>query len=125
MAKLPEMTKHRGIPSGLPGTGFQFTIRRANPRGVTAIINRRRMADRTPTEKLADMAFLHALWHRFGDEPFERGNLDAGRISWLFGREIVPAEDPFDTQSYTAMLRIDERVGRASMPAAFEDVLEV
>jgi hypothetical protein len=42
MAKLPEMTKHRGIPSGLPGTGFQFTIRRANPRGVTAIINRRR-----------------------------------------------------------------------------------
>ena len=32
MAKLPEMTKHRGIPSGLPGTGFQFTIRRANPR---------------------------------------------------------------------------------------------
>ena len=125
MAKLPEMTKHRGIPSGLPGTGFQFTIRRANPRGVTAIISRRRMADRTPTEKLADAAFLHALWHHFGDEPFERGNLDAGRISWLFGREIVPAEDPFDAQSYVAMLRIDERVGRANYPEAFEDVLEV
>jgi hypothetical protein len=44
MAKLPEMTKHRGIPSGLPGTGFQFTIRRANPRGVTPIIKRERMA---------------------------------------------------------------------------------
>lgn len=125
MAKLPEMTKHRGIPSGLPGTGFQFTIRRANPRGVSPIITRRRMADRTPTEKLADMAFLHALWHRFGDEPFERGNLDAGRISWLFGREIVAVEQPFDAQSYTAMLMIDESVARASFPAAFEDVLIV
>jgi hypothetical protein len=83
------------------------------------------MADRTSTEKLADTAFLHALWHKFGDEPFERGNLDAGRISWLFGREIVPAEQPFDPKSYQAMLRIDERVARASMPAAFEDVLEV
>jgi hypothetical protein len=125
MAKLPEMTKHRGIPSGLPGTGFQFTIRRANPRGVSPIIKRRRMADRTPTEKLADMAFLHALWHLFGDEPFERGNLDAGRISWLFDREIVPAEQPFDAQSYSAMLRIDESVARANYPEAFEDVLEV
>jgi hypothetical protein len=125
MAKLPEMTKHRGIPSGLPGTGFQFTIRRANPRGVTAIIKRPRMADRTPTEKLADTAFLHALWHKFGDEPFERGNLDAGRISWLFGREIVPAEQPFDPKSYQALLRIDEDVARVSMPDALEDVLEV
>ncbi len=125
MAKLPEMTKHRGIPSGLPGTGFQFTIRRANPRGVTAIIKRQRMADRTPTEKLADTAFLHALWHKFGDEPFERGNLDAGRISWLFGREIVPAEQPFDPKSYQALLRIDEDVARVSMPEALEDVLEV
>ena len=125
MPKLPDMTKHRGIPSGLPGTGFQFTIRRANPRGVTAIITRRRMADRTSTEKLADTAFLHALWHRFGDEPFERGNLDAGRISWLFEREIVPAEQPFDPKSYSAMLRIDEDVARASMPEAFADVLEV
>lgn len=125
MAKLPEMTKHRGIPSGLPGTGFQFTIRRANPRGVTAIIKRQRMADRTATEKLADTAFLHALWHKFGDEPFERGNLDAGRISWLFGREIVPAEQPFDPKSYQALLRIDEDAARASMPEALEDVLEV
>ncbi|MEQ8481142.1 MAG: hypothetical protein RIC18_10825 [Hoeflea sp.] len=125
MAKLPEMTKHRGIPSGLPGTGFQFTIRRANPRGVTAIIKRQRMADRTSTEKLADTAFLHALWHLYGGEPFERGNLDAGRISWLFGREIVPAEHPFDPKSYAAMLKIDETVARSTMPAAFEDVLEV
>ena len=37
MANLPDMTKHRGFPSGMPGTGVQFTIRRANPRGVTPI----------------------------------------------------------------------------------------
>ena len=125
MPKLPDMTKHRGFPSGLPGTGFQFTIRRANPRGVTKIFERFRPNDRTPTEKLADTAFLHALWHHFGDEPFERGNLDAGRISWLFGREIVPAEQPFDPVSYQALMRINEPVARKSYPDAFKDVLEV
>jgi len=125
MPKLPPMTKHRGFPSGLPGTGFQFTIRRANPRGVTKIIERQRMADRTATEKLADTAFLHSIWHHFGDEPFERGNLDAGRISWLFGRELVPAEEPFDPESYEALLMINEHVARATFPEAFEEVLKV
>ncbi|WP_421858621.1 hypothetical protein [Oricola sp.] len=125
MPKLPDMVKHRGFPSGLPGTGLQFTIRRANPKGVTPIVRRERRHDRTPVDTLADTAFLHALWHHFGDEPFERGNLDAGRLSWLFGREVVAAENPFDAASYEAMLRIDESVARASFPAAFEDVLEV
>ncbi len=37
MPSLPDMTKHRGFPGGMPGTGVQFTIRRANPRGVTPI----------------------------------------------------------------------------------------
>ena len=122
---LPEMTKHKGFPSGMPGTGFQFTLRRANPKGATKIIERKRFADRGPQDKMADTAFLHSLWHHFGDEPFERGNLDAGRISWLFNREIVPAENPFNPEDYGAMLRIDERVARQSMPDAFEDILEV
>ena len=125
MPKLPDMTKHRGFPSGLPGTGYQFTIRRANPKGVTPIVRRERKRDSTPVEKLADTAFLHALWHYFGAEPFERGNLDAGRLSWLFGREVVPAEKPFDPASYEAMLMIDEDVARASFPDAFQDDLEV
>ncbi|MER0238906.1 hypothetical protein [Fulvimarina sp. MAC8] len=125
MPKLPPMTKHRGFPSGLPGTGFQFTVRRANPKGATKIIERKRFHDRTSTEKLADTAFLHAIWHMFGDEPFERGNLDAGRISWLFNREIVPAEHPFDPQSYEALLRIDENAARKTHPDAFQEVLEV
>lgn len=125
MAKLPEMTKHRGFPSGLPGTGMQFTIRRANPKGTTKIFERSRPSDRTATEKLADTAFLHAIWHMFGDEPFERGNLDAARISWLFGRELVAAEHPFDPQSYGALLKVNEAVARKTMPDAFADVLEV
>ena len=125
MPKLPDMTKHRGFPSGLPGTGFQFTIRRANPKGVTPLYRRERKRDRAPVEVLADTAFLHALWHHFGAEPFERGNLDAGRLNYLFGREVVPTDRDFDPQSYQALLRIDETVARASMPEAFEDVMEL
>lgn len=59
---------------------------------------------------------MQALWDYFGDEPFERGNLDAGRLSWLFGREVIPAEDPFDPASYDAMLVIDVNAVRVSFP---------
>ena len=48
-----------------------------------------------------------------------RGNLDAARLSWLFGREVVPAEDPFDPQDYDALLRIDVDVARRSFPDVF------
>ncbi len=113
------MIKHRGFPGRLPGTDFQFTIRRANPRGVTPVQRRERHADRKPADRRADAAFLGALWDHFGAEPFPRGNLDAGRLSWLFGREVVPAEDPFDPESYDAMLRIDADRARASFPEAF------
>ena len=119
------MTKHKGFPSGMPGTGLQFTIRRANPKGVTPIRERQRYADRAPVDKQADLAFLHSLWHHFGDEPFERGNLDAGRLSWLFGKEVIPAEQPFDPVSYEALLRIDVEAAMRSMPEAFEDILEI
>lgn len=114
------MIKHRGFPSRLPGTDFQFTIRRANPKGATPIVRRERHADRKPADRRADAAFLEALWLMFGDEPFERGNLDAGRLGWLFGREVVPAEDPFDAADYEALLRIDEARARAAFPEVFE-----
>ncbi|MBO9477332.1 hypothetical protein J7382_07290 [Shimia sp. R11_0] len=115
------MLKHRGFPGRLPGTDFQFTIRRANPRGVTAITRRERFKDRKPADRRADIAFMQALWEHFGDQPFERGNLDAGRLSWLFGREVIAAEEDFDPESYDALLVIDEAVARASFPDAFED----
>jgi hypothetical protein len=69
---------------------------------------------------------MAALWAHFGEEPFERGNLDAGRLSWLFGREVVPAEDPFDPASYDALLKIDLKRAEASFPEVFaEDAPEV
>lgn len=115
------MIKHRGFPGRLPGTDFQFVIRRPNPRGVTAITRRERYKDRKPADRRADAAFMKALWECFGEETFERGNLDAGRLSWLFGREVVPAEDPFDPESYEALLKIEEATARSSFPEAFEE----
>ncbi len=114
------MIKHRGFPGRLPGTDFQFTIRRANPKGVTPITRRERFKDRKPADRRADAAFMEALWMHFGDQPFERGNLDAGRLSWLFGREVVAVEEDFDPESYDALLVIDVAVARASFPDAFE-----
>ncbi len=110
------MLKHRGFPGRLPSTDFQFTIRRANPKGATPIVRRERYRDRRPADRAADEAFLLALWEHFGEAPFERGNLDAGRLSWLFGREVVPAEEPFDPASYDALLRIDRRAAEAAFP---------
>ena len=115
------MLKHRGFPSRLPGTDFQFTVRRANPKGATAIVRRERYRDRRPADRRADTAFVAALWQQFGDQPFERGNLDAGRLSWLFGREVLPAEEPFDPASYEALLVLDVEAAQAAFPDAFDD----
>jgi hypothetical protein len=114
------MLKHRGFPGRMPGTDFQFTIRRANvKKGATKIIRRERFKDRKSMDRAADAAFMAALWQYFGEEPFERGNLDAGRLSWLFGREVVPAEDPFDPCSYEALLKIDVKRAEAAFPQVF------
>ncbi|MEZ5913985.1 MAG: hypothetical protein R3D84_18560 [Paracoccaceae bacterium] len=115
------MLKHRGFPGRLPGTDFQFTIRRANKEGASRLIARERFRDRRPADRAADAAFLAALWDHFGEEPFERGNLDAGRLSWFFGREVIPAEDPFDAESYDALLMIDVARARAAFPDVFEE----
>lgn len=114
------MLKHRGFPGRLPGTDFQFVIRRANDKGATRLIARERYRDRKPADRQADEGFMAALWAHFGEEPFERGNLDAGRLSWFFGREVVAATDPFDPESYEAMLRIDLPKARAAFPAVFK-----
>ena len=120
------MLKHRGFPGRLPSSDFQFTIRRANKDGATPLIARQRFKDRRPADRRADIGFMAALWNHFGDEPFERGNLDAGRLSWLFGREVVPAEQPFDPKSYDALLRINVDVARVSFPEVFaEDAEEI
>ncbi|MGA0541649.1 hypothetical protein [Neotabrizicola sp. VNH66] len=114
------MLKHRGFPGRMPGSDFQFTIRRANVKeGATKIIRRERFKDRKHMDRMADSAFMAALWQYFGEETFERGNLDAGRLSWLFGREVVPAEDPFDPASYDALLKIDVKKAEIAFPEVF------
>ena len=113
------MIKHRGFPGRLVGTDFQFVIRRANDKGASRIVRRERYRDRAHADRLADQGFMAALWAAFGEDPFERGNLDAGRLSWLFGREVVAAEDPFDAESYDALLRIDLRRAQAGFPEVF------
>jgi len=114
------MIKHRGFPSRLPSSDFQFTIRRASKKGITKLIKRERYADRRNADRRADEGFMRALWEYFGEEPFERGNLDAGRLSWLLGREVEAANDSFDPEDYEALLKIN--VGRAmvSFPEVFE-----
>ncbi|MGB0799426.1 MAG: hypothetical protein ACPGRD_08925, partial [Planktomarina sp.] len=94
------MEKHRGFPSRLPGTDSQFTIRRPNKGGATPLIRRDRYFDRRPADRRADEAFLYALIEHFGEEPFERGNLDGGRLSWFLDREVERVGDPFDPESY-------------------------
>ena len=114
------MLKHRGFPGRLTGTDFQFVIRRANMKvGAAKIVKRERFADRKVADRKADSGFMAALWRQFGEEPFERGNLDAGRLSWLFGREVIAAEDPFNPASYDALLKIDLKRAQVSFPEVF------
>ena len=70
--------------------------------------------------KEADANFLACLWDHFGSEPFERGNLDAGRLNALFMREVKPHSQPFDATDYEAELIIDEAVARANFPEVFD-----
>lgn len=118
------MLKHRGFPGRLPGTDLQFTIRRANKDGATKIIRRERYRDRSALDRRADAMFVLALWQHFGEEPFVRGNLDAGRLSWLIGREVVPASEPFDPASYEQLLRLDVKRAMASFPEVFAEDAE-
>ncbi|MBE9476786.1 MAG: hypothetical protein IME92_06530 [Proteobacteria bacterium] len=115
------MLKHRGFPSRLPSSDFQFTVRRTNKKGATKLVKRERYADRRHADRRADEGFMRALWEFFGEEPFERGNLDAGRLSWLLGREVQAADESFDPESYETLLKIN--VGRAmvSFPGVFEE----
>ena len=114
------MEKHRGFPSRLPSTDFQFTIRRPVTKGLPPKLHaRERYADRRPADRRADEGFMWALKEHFGSEPFVRGNLDAGRLNWVFGREVLVAEDPFDPVGYDALLRLDLELMSRTFPDIF------
>ncbi|AUM74082.1 hypothetical protein [Paracoccus jeotgali] len=112
------MQKHRGFPSRLPSTDYQFTIRRANASGATKLVARERYRDRSPADRRADAGFLAALIAHFGEDEFERGNLDAGRLSWLLGREVVPV-GKLDPTSYEQLFRLDLKRAEANFPELF------
>ena len=117
---LPYMLKHKGFPSRLPSSDLQFTIRRPNKNGATKLVQRERFADRKNVDRKADEAFLEALIEYFGEEEFERGNLDAGRLSWLLGREVEPVDPNFDPESYETLLRVNISKAMASYPQLFD-----
>ncbi len=109
------MFKHRGFPEYVPGTDHKVTIRRAGKQ-PTPLHARERYRDRKADMRRADAFFLALLIERYGDAPFARGNLDAGRINWLLGREIVAADKDFDPACYEAELRVDRDVVRTIFP---------
>jgi hypothetical protein len=114
------MPKHKGFPGRYPGSDYQFTLRRANPRGVTPLKSLERFKDRKAVDKRVDTAFITAIWNMFGDQPFERGNLDAGRISWFWGRELVPADpDSFDPASYESLMKVNVKIAQVTFPELF------
>ncbi len=110
------MKKYKGFPSRLPGTEFQFTIRRANPKGATQLIKRERFRDRKETDKKADRVFLECLIEYFGKDQFQRGCLDAGRLSWLLGREVVSVSEDFNAKDYEAYLKLNFRYISKTFP---------
>lgn len=113
------MFKHRGFPEYVPGTDHKVTIRRAAKDGPTPLKPRERFADRRAEARRADAFFLSLLIDRYGGEPFERGNLDAGRLNWLLGREVVWADEP-EPESYEALLRVDMDAVAQSFPQLVE-----
>ena len=95
---------------------MHFTIRRENKVEPAKIFRRERYADRRKSDIIADTVFLTHLLDFFGEKPFARGNLDAGRISWLFDREIKGVEKSFDPQSYEALLILDVKEIEKNFP---------
>jgi hypothetical protein len=104
------MFKH-GLPEYIPpslGIGDQYKVAiTTHPREATALFAKDRVGNDAAAD-VADRWFLASLIALYGRRPFRRGNLDAGRLNRLFGREIVPAqEQSFDPTSFNAELRVD------------------
>lgn len=113
------MQKHRGLPEFMYGTNIRIAIRR-DAKVVTPIKRHERDWKRPADQLAADEFTVGCLYKLYGEEPFPRGNIDAGRLNWLIGREIVSAEAKFNPGDYDAMLKINLPVAMKSFPGAFE-----
>lgn len=113
------MQKHRGLPEFMYGTNIRIAIRR-DQKDVTPLRRRERDWKRPPEQSQADEFTIGSLYKLYGEEPFVRGNIDAGRINWLLGREIIPADKNFSPVDYDTLLQIDVPLARKNFPGAFE-----
>ena len=113
------MQKHRGLPEFMYGTNIRIAIRR-DAKEVTPIKRRERDWKRPAEQLQADEFTIGSLYKLYGEEPFVRGNIDAGRLNWLIGREIISADGKFDPADYETLLKINLPVAMKSFPGAFE-----
>lgn len=61
-----------------------------------------------------DGFLLDHLRRLYGHTPFPRGNLDAGRLNRLFGREILAIEANYDPRSPETLLRLADYLRAAT-----------
>ncbi|MGL4489729.1 MAG: hypothetical protein ACRCU5_09830 [Rhizobiaceae bacterium] len=113
------MEKHRGLPEFMYGTNIRIAIRR-DAKEVTPLRRRERDYKRPKEQLQADEFTIAYLYKLYGDQPFVRGNIDAGRLNWLIGREIVAADNRFSPTDYDTLLKINLAVAKKSFPGAFE-----
>jgi hypothetical protein len=112
------MQKHRGLPEFMYGTNIRIAIRR-DAKEVTPLRRRERDWKRPAEQAQADEFTIGSLYKLYKDQPFVRGNIDAGRINWLLGREIVAADDNFSPIDYETVLKLDVPLARKNFPGAF------
>jgi hypothetical protein len=112
------MQKHRGLPEFMYGSNIRIAIRR-DAKEITPLRRRERDWKRPPEQLQADEFLIGSLYKLYKDQPFVRGNIDAGRINWVLGREIVAAGGNFSSIDYETLLKIDVPLARKSFPGAF------
>ena len=113
------MQKHRGLPEFMYGTNIRIAIRR-DAKEITPLRRRERDWKRPPEQLQADEFLIGSLYKLYKEQPFVRGNIDAGRLNWVLGREIVAAGGNFSSIDYETLLKIDVPLARKSFPGAFE-----
>jgi hypothetical protein len=112
------MQKHRGLPEFMYGSNIRIAIRR-DQKDVTPLRRRERDYLRPAEQSQADEFTIGSLFKLYGEEPFVRGNIDAGRINWLLGREIIAADNNFSPTDYDTLLKINVPLARKNFPGAF------
>ena len=100
------------------GTNIRIAIRR-DAKEVTPIRRRERDNFRPREQSQADEFTIGSLYKLYRDQPFVRGNIDAGRLNWLLGREIVAADAKFSATDYETLLKINVPLAKKNFPGAF------